>query len=357
MDLNRIVVRQVKSKDIDSYLDAKIFKQQRSVYLTSAWINSYSIFVGDIFIIEYSEDGKIQLILMAERKSFFGISYAVLCKDRYADYTTLADQGNYYLTSINHWELFSAITEKMGVHFVLFNNLLIDKATSLNMDCCSGYLFLLKKEASYYYDCNKVIPPDSYFNQSQKKKGKDLIRLRKKIQDGMKYVTKDLSMVSKEEFCQYLKFKKENLDSRNVNSQKIDSLFLFLQRLKTESHVDFKILFQALMNENTIMAAHIGIMHNKTFFYLWPTYDVLYNKYSIGLILLEDIIKDLTDSGVAKIDFGNGNEKYKQWFNNGENYNISGFYSPNTLAGKFFYKCVSILFSCSKMQKLLKNIL
>lgn len=63
-----------------------------------------------------------------------------------------------------------------------------------------------------------------------------------------------------------------------------------------------------------IIAAHLGYAYKDTYYYLMPSYDSEYEKYSPGRILLYNLIKTAYEAGTNVFDFCIGDEKYKyEW--------------------------------------------
>jgi CelD/BcsL family acetyltransferase involved in cellulose biosynthesis len=60
-------------------------------------------------------------------------------------------------------------------------------------------------------------------------------------------------------------------------------------------------------------------MRSRHTFHIWfPTYNRALEQYSPGLILLLHVAKAAADAGIRRIDFGPGEERYKQEFKSGD---------------------------------------
>lgn len=105
--------------------------------------------------------------------------------------------------------------------------------------------------------------------------------------------------------------------------------------LKFKKYVDFiklnlnnrECVYNAIYIDNNIISANIGFINNKTFYYIFPTYDSKWSKISPGLINLILNVKELFDNKVCdKFDFTIGNETYKDiWSNKTELLFVSYF--------------------------------
>lgn len=68
--------------------------------------------------------------------------------------------------------------------------------------------------------------------------------------------------------------------------------------------------------DDKIIAAHSGFVYNSIFYYLFPTFDLKFKKYSPGKILLKKLINDSKLKGLRYFDFTIGSENYKKYFSN-----------------------------------------
>ena len=120
---------------------------------------------------------------------------------------------------------------------------------------------------------------------------------------------------------------------------------------------DFSKFYSLYLNDELISVI-MGYedKDNKIFYYIFPTYNLEYKKYSAGVIILFNLIKNLVAKNYS-LDFTIGNEDYKKkWSNKCENiYYVLKFY---TTPG-FFYIIYKILYkklSESIFKKFFKKI-
>ena len=119
---------------------------------------------------------------------------------------------------------------------------------------------------------------------------------------------KILKFILKNKIAQYKKTKGWNLF--NIKSYK----FFFIEcHLKLYSN-----LYLAYLSlDKKIIAAHSGYIYDKNCYYLFPTYDSTFSKYSPGKILLNYLIEDSRIKKLNYFDFTIGDEDYKKkWSNN-----------------------------------------
>jgi hypothetical protein len=100
--------------------------------------------------------------------------------------------------------------------------------------------------------------------------------------------------------AQYLASGYEDLFARPANVE----LFRELRRRKL-------VVVSALWAGQTLLAAHLGGLHDGRFAWWVPAYDPAYAKYSPGRLLLEDALTASHALGHQEFDFLIGNERYK----------------------------------------------
>lgn len=66
------------------------------------------------------------------------------------------------------------------------------------------------------------------------------------------------------------------------------------------------------------VAAHLGLRSNGVLCWWLPAYDRRFSQYSPGSILLLEVIEAAAAHGIARIDLGQGDERYKQSFANAD---------------------------------------
>ena len=74
----------------------------------------------------------------------------------------------------------------------------------------------------------------------------------------------------------------------------------------------------ALYAGGELAAVHLGIRTSQTLHIWFPTYTRTLEQYSPGLILLLHLAEQAAADGIRRIDFGTGDERYKQQFKSGD---------------------------------------
>lgn len=110
-------------------------------------------------------------------------------------------------------------------------------------------------------------------------------------------------------------WKTEQYSSMNApDIFKVDGIKEFYIRVAKEMLLTGKSNLSALYLNQKMIAAHVGLIHEKRFYYLIPAYNPLLSEYSPGKFLLQEIVKWCSDHGIQVFDLTIGNEPYKyQW--------------------------------------------
>lgn len=67
-----------------------------------------------------------------------------------------------------------------------------------------------------------------------------------------------------------------------------------------------------------LLAVHLGLIDHDVAHVWYPTYDAHYGKYSPGILLFLELIRELCARGVNRLDFGPGPQSYKERFRSGQ---------------------------------------
>ena len=115
--------------------------------------------------------------------------------------------------------------------------------------------------------------------------------------------------------------------------------------------MDEKAYITYMELNNEIIAAHSGFVYNNICYYLFPVYDVNFNKYSPGKILLKKIIDDSKSNLLDYFDLTIGSENYKKDYSNSKSYSSVVLKSLN-LRG---YLLIFLLNFKEKLKEFLKR--
>jgi CelD/BcsL family acetyltransferase involved in cellulose biosynthesis len=85
-----------------------------------------------------------------------------------------------------------------------------------------------------------------------------------------------------------------------------------LRRVARAQAADFAGVCSTLRVGGRLVAAHMGMRSRNVLHYWFPAYDPEFAKYSVGLVLLLEMARALAAAGIRVIDFGKGDDRYKQ---------------------------------------------
>jgi CelD/BcsL family acetyltransferase involved in cellulose biosynthesis len=104
-----------------------------------------------------------------------------------------------------------------------------------------------------------------------------------------------------------------------------------LEELKSFATPAFEAPLAALYAGDKLVAVHLGIRSQNALHIWFPAYNVVYENYSPGLILLLKLAESAADRGTNRIDLGPGEERYKQNFKSGDLQVSEGMVSQSPL--------------------------
>ncbi|MDB9983400.1 GNAT family N-acetyltransferase [Candidatus Pelagibacter sp.] len=114
------------------------------------------------------------------------------------------------------------------------------------------------------------------------------------------------------------------------------------------------INFTCIKINKKIIASHIGYTFDNIYYYIFPTYDIFYKKYSPGNILLYKILENIKINEFNYIDFTIGNEIYKRKLSN-TRVDLSDYLKPFSIKGFIYFILIKGKFLLKKINYLLKK--
>ncbi len=108
-----------------------------------------------------------------------------------------------------------------------------------------------------------------------------------------------------------------------------------LESIRKTQTKTFAGQLSALYSGNYLIAVHLGI-RSQTALHIWfPAYSVEFEKYSPGMILLQEMAKVLAVENLQRIDFGRGEEQYKTNLQTGTSRIAEGAINFNPFSNTF----------------------
>jgi CelD/BcsL family acetyltransferase involved in cellulose biosynthesis len=127
-----------------------------------------------------------------------------------------------------------------------------------------------------------------------------------------------------------IKWKRQQYDKRGKVLRLID-IFSYdwtvqlLERIHAARSANFAGVLSTLRIGDRIIAAHMGMRSHNVMHWWFPAYDKAYSNLSPGLILLLELCRSASTSGVREIELGPGDEVYKGLVANKHIMGASGF--------------------------------
>jgi CelD/BcsL family acetyltransferase involved in cellulose biosynthesis len=141
----------------------------------------------------------------------------------------------------------------------------------------------------------------------------------------------------KDALATLIKWKRQQYDQRGKVLRLID-IFSYdwtvqlLERIHAAQSDNFAGVLSTLRIGDRIIAAHMGMRSHNVLHRWFPAYDKAYSNLSPGLILLLELCRSASTSGIREIELGPGDEVYKRLIANNQIMVASGFVgsSPST---------------------------
>ena len=91
----------------------------------------------------------------------------------------------------------------------------------------------------------------------------------------------------------------------------------FLNDIRNTHADGFEGVLSVLRVNGQAIGAHLGMKTSTVLHHWFPVYDLRFNKYSPGLILLLKTAQAAAENGIQRIDLGKGDERYKKSLGSG----------------------------------------
>ena len=220
-----------------------------------------------------------------------------------------------------------------------YRNIFLNLKKNYNFDV----LHLINNTDSNFYNNKNFISNKTYkLNLNEEKNYKTIIdKLKKKIKYESNKIKKNYKLEinlkpsnnEKKEIINFFLQEKANQLKRTrgwnyLNLEKYRNYIVNIQNLDDEI-----INYSFIKLNGKIVASHIGYNFRNIFFYIFPVYDINFKKFSLGNILLLNILEFCKSNNIICFDLTIGDEKYKEKLSNKvdnlyeivESYNAFGF--------------------------------
>ncbi len=286
---------------------------------------------GKFIFIVLSSQEKVFCILPLHINKIFGLKILQWIGTKEFDYCgpILNNFENFVSNKKSFNKLWKKILTNLDIDFIFF-----DRQIRKIYDFNNPFVFFLKNNfVSKVFFIDLTTNYDTYLNKIKNKKFlNEFQRTKTKLieQSNIEFYNLD---INNEELKieEILEQKKNFLERKNINHIINQDMYKLFSRFKIEDPNSIKIGILKVNKE--IIAANIGLIFNKRFYYYMPVmFNEKFNKFSPGKILLSYLIEWSIINKLEIFDFGLGDENYKKyWSNNSEN--LSRYFYFKSLKG------------------------
>jgi CelD/BcsL family acetyltransferase involved in cellulose biosynthesis len=148
-----------------------------------------------------------------------------------------------------------------------------------------------------------------------------VVRLRKKLRRDFRrlnrlgeanFVVNPPAAESDEIFTSLIKFKQRKyMATVGSDFLAMPGVRRFYREMVAPQRVGGLSHLSALTCNNEVVSAHLGFMGRGCFYYTFPAYDPAYRQFSVGHLLLQHLIDQSCEQGLATFDLGEGDFPYK----------------------------------------------
>ena len=259
----------------------------------------------------------------------------------FSDYNGPIVRNNYTINNNDFYQIFLYIRNNYKFDILhLINN-------RPEIDFFKGYI----SNNSFGSNISSDILFNNLLNILNKNTSYEIRRIEKNF--NVEYVMNPNKLETNEIINFFLVQKEKQLKRTNAwNYLKFSNFKNYINNLKNLEKVN--VDFTCIKLDNKIITSHIGYMFNDIYYYIFPTYDNIYKKYSPGNILLYKILENIKFQKFKYIDFTIGNEIYKKKLSNHKK-ELKDYLKPFSAKGFIYFFIIKSKFFLKKISYLLKK--
>ncbi len=300
-------------KEIDNELDHNWSKLQKnsncSIFQYLNWIKKWKNEISNkdnksstLFVEIYLKDILI-IIVPLQLVTKLGFRVLKIAGRPFSDYSDIILDKDYIdLLKQNNKVLFKEILSNISIDLVHFENI-IERSDlyfllsdfKLQTHNYKSYQLIKKK--------NHKILPNKFIN--------DTYRQIKRLNELGKLEFRTINnFEEKKNFFNFFVSNKEKqlIETNNWNYLRKNNYLNFLKEIFLDNENSDIV---GLYINNKLIAGHMGFKNSLQFFYLFPTYDRKFSKYSPGNIVLFNLTKLYFENNGETFDLTTGDERYK----------------------------------------------
>lgn len=274
-----------------------------------------SFFLLQIILVKKNDELVSIFPLYIKKK--FGLHILCWIGDSFSDYNTPLISNTFDYKKDDFLHDFSIIKKKIKKIDIIY----FERQSSFILNQKNPFFFFLKNfNISKNYRINIAT-----FNNLKEKNINEFLFLHFDHHDNFKEYLKKI-----------INLKIFQLNKKYFIKKNYTNLKFFYDRIDEVKSQFLKIYVSVLKYQEQELSCNIGILYKKCFYYLVPTYNSNFKKFSPGKLLIKKILEWCIQNRISFFDFGQGDEKYKKNLANENNF-IGHYYYINSLRGSLFY--------------------
>lgn len=348
-------IKIIIKKDIDNELEQNWLRLQNNTQCSAfqyvSWIKNWKKEISDVdkksicLFVQIFYNEILICILPLQLISKFSFKILKVAGRPFNDYSDIILDKNYSdFMKQNSQFLFGKILSYISTDLVYFENVL-EKSNLY-------YLVNNNELQSHHYRAYQL----KYIEKNKLLSNKfenDTLRQIKRLNNLGELEFKTIKNSGcKKKFFSFLKYHKERQleETKNWNYFKNENYSNFLKNILFN---DYYSEISALYLNKQIVAGHFGLKIFDRFYYLFPTYDKNFSKYSPGNIVLFYLVKNFFKNGGKIFDLTTGDENYKIKISNNIN-KVFYFNKSYSIKGHILKL---IIFFINLLKKIIYNFL
>ncbi len=143
-------------------------------------------------------------------------------------------------------------------------------------------------------------------------------RLRKVRKDYGEIALHEAANVSEEALADVVAMKRQQYQRTQARDAfDVPRNLRLIEVLRQKPAPECQLVLASLEAGGKVLAQHLGLRHHDVLSWWFPVYDISAQSVSPGRLLLWQMIRDATESGIKLIDYGAGEAQYKRQFATG----------------------------------------
>lgn len=211
--------------------------------------------------------------------------------------------------------------------------------------------FLKNSYHSKIYQINLSNTGSDYiFNIKNKKFTSEFKRTKKKLLENNNFKFEINTKYEQSKLIEKIIIKKISTLKLKNKSHLLNEKFIKFYKILNQLMPDKVVLGKIEINSE-LVAANIGILENKRFYYFLPViFSEKFKSFSPGKILIHELIKWCQKNEIKTFDFGLGEEIYKKYWSN-QSVRVFSHFSYKGIRGLFIFFVLKVIYFFKSISK------